>query len=574
MKKSISRKMFGAILFGFISLIVVLIIGLNIYFVNFYEQSKINSLIDAVNQFENEYYSNKWTSDELYRQAELFSAKHNATLSIVKDESNEVDEGESESESEQKEEKHDEEISKYVLLTTVDNKSRYYDLFVPAENFYKMNIKQGDDILLKGVIEKNDVILPTKINEFIINSNTSYESYKEVTINVQIVSAKENLTLPDRGKSEFAVLESNVNKGVEYVISEIPHTDIRQVELSKSIELNNNEMTLYVLASLQPIKETINFLTSFYPYIIVFALIVSLIIALIHSTWVSRPILKINSAANKMANLNFDIRLEENRKDELGQLAKSLNSMSHKLETTITELRDAKEKIQKDYDIELLRQKIQKEFVANASHELKAPLGVIKGYSEGIKDGVDKQRLEEYIETIIDESEKMDNLIKKMLEISKLDLLGNQLNKVSVDFEIIVLNIIQNFEHALLSNELLIDISGEFGTIKCDEDMMYSAVQNLISNAVKYAKNNSVIKIRSIIKDNQRCFEIQNECVPFTNEEKIRVWEKFYKTDVSHNRQIEGTGLGLAIVKSILETHKMKFGVYNCDNGVVFWFVY
>ncbi|WP_105615416.1 sensor histidine kinase [Vallitalea okinawensis] len=584
MKKSISYKLFSAIFVGFILLIAVLVIALNIYFSQYYEQAKINQLINAINQFEVDYELNNWSNDELYRQLDLFSVNNNVTISVA-DEVNEEREEREEREKEDKnteeeidgiEESHNDEKAKYVLLTIVESDNNYYDLFITSEEYDNLNIQQGDWIDLEGVIGENDVITPIHMNSVVMDVNNN-ENIKGDIINIyaQIISVKENLTLPSKtGDEIFSIQETGSKSDVIYTISEIPHTDIRQVELRRAIRINGSDKYLYVLASLQPISETVRVLTSFYPYMLLFSLIASLILAFIHSFWVSRPIITINNAANKMAHLDFDIKLEESRSDELGQLSRSLNSMSKSLERSINELTKAKDQLQEDYDLEVRRQKAQHEFVANASHELKTPIGIIRGYAEGIRDGVGKDHTEEYVDAIVEESKKMDDLVQSMLQISKFDLLGNKLTKEDMDLEVMVFNLIQSFEHMLSDRGLLIDFSGEWGHINCEEKMMKSAIQNLMSNAIKYADDNSIIKIRSIMYDTQHKFEIENCCESFTEEDKVRVWEKFYKKDLSHNREVDGTGLGLSIVKSIIEAHELKYGVYNVNDGVVFWFSY
>ncbi len=394
------------------------------------------------------------------------------TLSIADGESekeNEGDEGE-----ESGEENHCDESLRYVLLTIIDDDKNYYDLFLISEEFYALDVQEGDWINLQGTIGENEVIIPNAINSIPIDSKVSEkENDIPLDMHVQIIAIKENLKLPNRtSDSNFAVLESETKDKVSYIISEIPHTEIKQVEFRKKIKINNKETNLFVLASLQPINETISVLTSFYPFIFLFSLIASLIIAIIHSSWVSRPIVVINKAANKMANLEFDITLDESRSDELGQLSKSLNSMSKSLENSINELTQAKDVLQKDYDLEVRRQRAQKEFVANASHELKTPLSVIKGYAEGIKDGMGHNQLDEYVGAIVEESKKMDELILSMLQLSKLDLLGNKLNLEDIDLEIIIFDLIQSFELMLSEHKLLIDVSGGFGDIHCDKEMI------------------------------------------------------------------------------------------------------
>ncbi|WP_432661954.1 HAMP domain-containing sensor histidine kinase [Wukongibacter baidiensis] len=580
MKKSLSLKLFATIFFAFVVMITGIVFALDIYFNNFYENIKIENTIKRINEFANDYSQNKWNKEELYRQTNLFSSSNNVTMAIryEKDNDNESNE-ESDHEKNESNEKlgHEKNESNFVLITTVDSENNYFDFFISSERYMVINLNKGDTIELVGYLRDSEVIVPTSVNGVMLeNGETTESEYKSFKNNVKIVDIKDNLTLPNLTETEetnYVELVSKKINGVEYKISEIPHTGIKQVDFTKGITNEEGIKTIFfVNASLQPISETLNVIKNFYPYFFIFSLILSFIISLIYSIGVTKPIRNITNVADDMAKMNFDRKLDITREDELGKLSNSLNTLSSSLETALKELTVANEKLKEDYEKEVKQEQARKEFIANASHELKTPLGVIKGYAEGIKDDINEEERDEYIDVITDEIRKMDKLIFEMLRISKYDSMDIKIEKEKTDMLVLINDVVQTFEKLLSKNRLLVNITGEFGICCVDREKVSSAFLNLFSNAVKYAVKNSKITIKGISLEGKTRIEIQNDCKPFTDEELEKVWERFYKVDTSHNRDIEGTGLGLSIVKSIFDAHKIKYGVYNTQKGVAFWF--
>lgn len=566
MKKSLSLKLFITIFFSFIIMITGIVFVFDIYFNNFYENIKIQNTIKSINEFADAYSQNNWNKEELYRQTNLFSSSNNVTITVSRDGENESDE----------EFGHNENESNIVLITTVDNKSNYYDFFVSSEFYSAINLIKGTTIELIGYQDK-EVIVPTSINGVLLENKTiTKDGYKNFKNNVKIVDVKANLTLPNRTETEetsYIELFSKKNNDVEYKVSEIPHIGIKQVDFTKRITDGDETKTIFfVRASLQPISETVSVIKNFYPYFFVFSLLLSFIISIIYSISVTKPILNITNVADSMAKMNFNEKLDTTRKDELGKLSHSLNTLSSNLELTLNQLTVANEKLKKDYEKEIKQEQARKEFIANASHELKTPLGIITGYAEGIKDGINDKERDDYIDVITDEIRKMDKLILEMLRISRYDSMDIKIEKEKVDMLILIHEVVQNFEKQLSKNRLLVNIIGVFDICLVDVEKISGAFLNLFSNSVKYANKNSKITIKGVPLKNRLRIEIHNDCKSFTNEELEKIWERFYKVDTSHNTDIEGTGLGLSIVKSIFEAHELNHGVYNTHKGVAFWF--
>lgn len=569
MKKSLSLKLFAAIALSFVIMISCILLSIYIYFSSFYEKQKVQSMVDSINAFEESYQQNDWNEEGLYRQIGLFSSANNAVLAVS------LEEGE-----------HAEGEANVVLITTVDQENAYYDFFVSAEVYQKLGLKIGDEITLKGTVKEGGIIVPTSINNIAIESaeNESDEhgeagdDNEESTVyegEVTIADIKTNLSLPslEEEETQYKVLYSSNRDGVTYTASEMPHTGVKQVDFVKEItNMSGAKAKLRANVSLQPIEETLAFVKSFFPYFFIFSLLLALVISLIYSKGVSKPILKIANTADNMANMDFSKKLNTSRQDELGKLSTSLNTLSANLENALGELTVANEKLQEDFDREIKQEQARKEFIANASHELKTPLGIIKSYADGIKDGINEEERGEYIDVISDEISKMDRLILEMIRISKYDSMDMEINRQNTDLSILVNDIVQTFEHHMAQRRLLLDITGDFGIWYVDKEKIHTAITNLFGNAVKYADSCSKIIVNGSIVDQKNRIEIYNRCQPFNKEQLEKVWDRFYRIDTSHSNEIEGTGLGLSIVKSIFEAHKIAYGVDNTENGVVFWF--
>jgi signal transduction histidine kinase len=166
----------------------------------------------------------------------------------------------------------------------------------------------------------------------------------------------------------------------------------------------------------------------------------------------------------------------------------------------------------------------------------------------------------------------MDEMILEMLEISKFDAGVVTYRKKETDIRRLVENTLHSFETKAEDKHVTLALRGEFDHCIADEIKIERVLNNLIGNAVKYCVPDSMITINSKIEDSTMTISIENDCPPFSDEVLSKIWDRFYKADLSHNRDTEGTGLGLAITKSILEGHGCNYGVHNTDRGVRFYF--
>lgn len=166
----------------------------------------------------------------------------------------------------------------------------------------------------------------------------------------------------------------------------------------------------------------------------------------------------------------------------------------------------------------------------------------------------------------------MDQLLLEMPEISRFDAGAVVFHKAMTDFNSFLEKTVHIFENKAAERDIAITVSGAFSTVYIDSDKMERVMNNFIGNAVKYSHSHSEIILLGECLAHKQRISITNECESFSEEVLSKIWDRFYKGDVSHCREAEGTGLGLAITKSILEGHGCSFGVNNTENGVCFYF--
>lgn len=290
---------------------------------------------------------------------------------------------------------------------------------------------------------------------------------------------------------------------------------------------------------------------SFLKHFTVIMIITLIVTSIIITFWIKRdiynPIKQISVAMQNIADGNFDYHLPETRDDEIGQLFGNYEQMRLRLKE------NAEEKAENE--------KKQKELVSNISHDLKTPITSIKGYVEGIMDGVANtpEKMDKYIKTIYNKANDMDRLINELTTYSGIDS-----NKIPYHFHI--LNISDYFSDCI--EEIGLDLESKNihlnytnlappdTCVVADPEQMKKVINNIISNSVKYmGHDNGIISI-SILDDNESVkIEIEDNGKGIASKDIGNIFERFYRTDASRNSLQGGSGIGLSIVKKIVEDH-------------------
>ena len=219
---------------------------------------------------------------------------------------------------------------------------------------------------------------------------------------------------------------------------------------------------------------------------------------------------------------------------------------------------------------------IRQEFTANVSHELKTPLALIMGYAEGLKEEVnaeDPSGRDFYCDVIIDESNKMNDMVKKLLTLNQLEFGNDVVNMERFDICELIANYLTNADILIKQHEAKVIYEPQKPVyVWSDEFKIEEVLMNYFSNALNHLAYEKEIQIRVVEKGDVVRISVFNTGDPIPEESLPHLFEKFYKVDKARTREYGGSGVGLSIVKAIMESIHQEYGVCNYENGVEFWF--
>ncbi len=367
---------------------------------------------------------------------------------------------------------------------------------------------------------------------------------------------------------------------------------------------------VYIRTPIQSIRENVKVSNRFFALVGIFAVIISIIVAFFVSRRITRPILMLTDISRRMVNLDFEARYErgawKGRKwreflkrktwkerlqenipfgkykdkeiygNEVDQLGAHINQLSGKLEYTISELKKANLELQRDIEQKIEIDEMRKEFLSNVSHELKTPIALIQGYAEGLRDGIidDKESADFYTEVIMDEANKMNQMVKQLLSLNQLEFGNDQITMERFNMTELIEGVA--FATKLLSDQREIQVELKMDEpiyVWGDEFKIEEVLTNFMSNAIYHCDGEKKISVFYTKKDqNILRISVYNTGRPIPEEDLERVWIKFYKVDKARTRAYGGSGIGLSIVKAIMDSHKQSCGVINKEDGVEFWF--
>lgn len=341
----------------------------------------------------------------------------------------------------------------------------------------------------------------------------------------------------------------------------------------------DNGYSLYIRIPIAPIEESVRISNTTLVTIGAITILISAFAASLISRKFTKPILQLNDITKKMANLDFEQKYRINDSDdEINELGRNINTMSDKLESTIKQLRETNSELEKDIEEKSKIDEMRKQFISDVSHELKTPIALIQGYAEGLIENVntDDESRKFYAEVILDESNKMDVLVKQLLELMKLEYGKREFTDKKFDVVELINEVIRKCNVMLEENHIQV-IFDEKEPIYAYADDFYieQVMTNYFTNAIKHAKEingEKQIKITIQNVNDKIRVTVFNTGDKIPEEDLTRIWGRFYKVDDSRNRENSGSGIGLSIVKAIQNNYQNEYGVQNLSNGVEFYF--
>lgn len=323
-----------------------------------------------------------------------------------------------------------------------------------------------------------------------------------------------------------------------------------------SIKLVQNvageELFIFSVLPLQSVKQTTDIMQSYFYITVIVAFVLAIVFAYVFSKKITRPLLHLHEVTTNLADIDFSQRCQVSSKDEIEDLARNINVMSDRLENTLRQL---------------------KQFLADASHELKTPLTVMKGLLEGMMDGVYDVKEPEHYKRMLSEINDMSQLVYDLLELSKLE--SGQVNFKEEVFQLsdVVLKVHSKMSYLVGDKDLKVTLDLDESFVRGNEQYVETVVRNYYANAVQYTPAGGTIGIKMLSKMDQTRLEVLNTPSHISEEALEKLWQPFFRVEQSRNKALGGTGLGLYMVKEILEKHKSPYGIQNMRNGVMAYFV-
>lgn len=312
---------------------------------------------------------------------------------------------------------------------------------------------------------------------------------------------------------------------------------------------------IFLFTSLEDIGTTTSLIKNQLIYVTLLAILFSIVIAMFLSRRIAKPISDMTKNAKKLAEGNYNVQFTTTGIREIDELANTLNYLEQEVSKTDEYRRD---------------------LMANVSHDLKTPLTMIKAYAEMIRDITldNKEKTKENLNVIIDETDRLNILVNDILELSKLQNNQKTLNIESFDIVELISDILKRYQIIKeTENYNLILESPESIIVKADKKRISQVIYNLINNAINYTGDDLTVTIR-ITESSKDCkVEIIDTGKGIDEKDLPNIWNRYYKKEKNHKRNVVGTGLGLSIVKNILEQHNFKYGVSSVkDKGTTFYF--
>ncbi len=406
------------------------------------------------------------------------------------------------------------------------------------------------------------------INFFIVGcSNTSKTAQERVRLSriAYVFGAEE--------KYEIKNVQLLYTNGMYDIYSQ---ADVRQD--SDYIDLYgilDNNVEIFIRANFESIQESAAIASRFLVYVGAVVILFGAVVIFFISRYFTRPVLKLAEISRRMAELDFDAKYKGKTKDEVALLGNSMNEMSEKLEQTISELKSANNELKSDIQDKIQIDEMRKDFLSNVTHELKTPIALIQGYAEGLQDNIsdDAEGREFYCGVIIDEAQKMNKMVKKLLTLNQIEFGQNQVELERFDIVALVRSVIDSVDIIIKQkNVQMIFKEQERLYVWADEYMIEEVVTNYISNALNHVSGANIIEVKLVRRGDVVRIAVYNTGERIPQEDLEKVWIKFYKVDKARTREYGGSGIGLSIVKAIMTSHNRECGVVNHENGVEFWF--
>ena len=402
------------------------------------------------------------------------------------------------------------------------------------------------------------------------NKNYENEMYKfaiDNDISIIIYDKYNRLRLSIGGYGDFALMSgynetpiylkeliNSKNGEIKYIVNE-RRTNKQVLIYGSAIGVPENiDGYLLVSSSLEPVESTVAIMKKQMYIISGILIFFGAILSLWASQMIASPIIKITKSAKKLAKGNYDAELGGDEYNEVYQLSRTLSYASKEISRV---------------------DKLQRDLIANVSHDLRTPLTMLKAYAEMIRDlsGDNPDKRSEHLNIIINETDRLAELVTDMLDITKIESGELSLSFSTFEIKSKLEDIIRRYKgiSEYMGYNIFFESDGE-AEVSCDAVKIEQVITNLINNAINFTGEDKNVFIKQINQDDGVRIEIRDTGQGISEEDIKLIFDKYYRSE-NHKREVVGTGLGLSIVKVILKKHNFAYGVQSTiGKGSVFWF--
>ena len=318
-----------------------------------------------------------------------------------------------------------------------------------------------------------------------------------------------------------------------------------------------NEFMILLNSNLTPLNAAKKTFGAQFGYTMIVLVVFALIMGYILARLISRPLKSMTASAKELAKGRYDVKFHGSEYREISELSETLNYAASELAKN---------------------DNLQKELIANISHDLRTPLTMIKGYGEIMRD-IPGENTPENIQAIIDETTRLSELVNDLLDLSKLESGTGRFEKERFDITEAVREVLGRFEQmGAVKNYSIRFLADRNVKVEADRSMILQVIYNLVSNAVNYSGDDKFIGVEQSVFATEKDLKFVRISVTdhgegIKKEDLALIWDRYYKVDGVHRRATAGTGIGLSIVKKVLERHGAAYGVESTVGvGSTFWF--
>lgn len=421
-----------------------------------------------------------------------------------------------------------------------------FDIYYEKAQIETMNetvdkIRNSEDIstTLQEIVYNNDICIAlTDETNYLATYNTKMNGCGLANDNIKV------------REMMLSFIKSNLDVNSYKFINEE-----KQVEALLYGVKYDNDAYIFLYSNLEDLSNVTLIIKKQIMYISIMGILVAIIISIFLANKITDPITKITRKARKLGNGNYDVAFDESDIIEIDELAKTLTQAKDELAKT---------------------DELRRDLMANVSHDLKTPLTMIKAYAEMIRDisYKDKEKMKEHLGIIVDETDRLAILVNDILELSKMQSNADVLNIEKFDLCQEIKTIIARYQIIKETEKYTINVNmPDKALVKADKKKIEQVIYNLINNAINYTGDDKIVTINVTKQKRHFLVEIIDTGKGIKKDEIPYIWDKYYKKDKKHQRNVISTGLGLSIVKQILEQHNFEYGVKSVlKKGSNFYF--